>query len=157
MTVSNGIGKQRWSVLGLRKESAFVMIWGKPCLDHCCHAREGNRRWGWSPGTARDLCGVEGRGTTCGVGVKAASRRWRTRSEQGSWVTVVGPHTGEGGPKWVEDNEWWRGGTLGRPDKNGPTGLGKEKPFPFIKNPFMICKLFQSQFKFEIRTILVAI
>jgi hypothetical protein len=32
--------------LDLRKESAFVKIWGKPSFGHCFHAREGNRRWG---------------------------------------------------------------------------------------------------------------
>jgi hypothetical protein len=46
---------------------------------------------------------------------------------------IVGPRVGEGGPKWPEEKERWRGGMLGRPDKNGPRGLGKEKPFPIIK------------------------
>jgi hypothetical protein len=48
------------------------MIWGTPSLDSCCHAREGNRRWGWSPGAARDFRGAEGLGAVSGAGTKAA-------------------------------------------------------------------------------------
>jgi hypothetical protein len=68
--------------------------------------------------------------------------------KEGSWVAVVGPRAGEGGPQWavhgeskqekgwalVEENERGRGGTLGQPEKNGPRGLGKRKNlFPIIK------------------------